>query len=148
MMRLPVFLILPFLIFSCHTKEKRKGQEVALAGDKEDVVPIEQPNDTLEFFVDSTTIGRAGSSKVELTCFRDGDTMIRTSVRFYEKEKTTWRLHSSFKDENWMGSIEPEVTDFNNDGFKDLVYSKGTGARGGNVINNLLLFDKKGDSLV
>ncbi|RYE39168.1 MAG: hypothetical protein EOP48_26105 [Sphingobacteriales bacterium] len=104
--------------------------------------------DTIAVFVDSTNFATPKSSKIWLASIVIDDSISKSYVRFYSKENNTWKLKYSFEDEHWSGHvIEPAIADFNNDGYKDFKYLKATGARGGNSINNLFLYDKKGDSL-
>lgn len=104
--------------------------------------------DTIAVFVDSTTIGVSKSSKIFLASVLIDDSIPKAFVRFYHMDNNTWNLKYSFEDEHWTGNVLlPEVADFNSDGYKDLRYLKGTGARGGNGIDNLFIYDKKGDSL-
>ncbi|MES2775733.1 MAG: hypothetical protein V4722_16280 [Bacteroidota bacterium] len=105
--------------------------------------------DTIAVFVDSTSIAIPGSRKIFIASIMIDDSLPKAYVRFYLKENETWKLQYSFEDVTWSGgAFLPEMTDFNNDGYKDLKYLKGTGARGGNGIYNLFIYDKKGDSLI
>ena len=139
-----IFLFLVFcLILSCETKHHKNSKQI------EYIAHTQKRIDTLAFFLDSTTIASPGSNKICLLSTLVNDTTSQSNVRFYSKENHTWKLNYSFEDEQWSGEvIEPQIADFNNDGYKDFKYLKGTGARGGNGIYNLFIYDKKGDSLI
>lgn len=135
-------LLLLSFVFSCSTKETKKVQQT------NHNVSKQQKIDTVAVFVDSINIAIPKRSKVWLASILIDDSIPKTFVRLYSKENNTWKLNYSFEDEHWSGDVmDPEVADFNNDGYKDFKYLKGTGARGGNGINNLFIYDKKGDSL-
>jgi hypothetical protein len=103
--------------------------------------------DTLFVFADSTNIGKPGFNKICLTRVLISDTLPKIIVQLFSKRNTHWELKNTLEDEPWS-SVEPELKDFNNDGCKDFIYSKGTGGRGGNVIMSLFIYDKGGDSLI
>lgn len=109
----------------------------------------QQKVDTIAVFVDSTDIAIPKSTKIWLASIAIDDSIPKSYLRLYSRENNTWKLNYSFEDEHWSGDVmEPEIADFNNDGYKDFKYLKGTGARGGNSINNLFIYDKKGNSLI
>jgi hypothetical protein len=108
----------------------------------------QQKVDTIAVFVDSTDIATPKSSKIWIASIVIDDSIPKSYIRFYSKENNTWKLKYLFEDEHWSGDVlMPEIADFNNDGYKDFKYLKGTGARGGNGINNLFIYDNNGDSL-
>jgi hypothetical protein len=139
-------IFLPLLlcfIFSCSTKKTNKAQQTY---PKE---PKLQKIDTIAIFVDSINIANPKRSKVWLASVLIDDTIPKTYVRLYSKENNNWKLNYSFEDEHWSGDVmDPEIADFNNDGYNDFKYLKGTGARGGNEINNLFIYGKKDDNLI
>jgi len=128
--------------FSCSTKKSNKDKTDLFALNKQKI-------DTIASFIDSTEIGIPKRNKVWLVKVVIDDSIPKAYVHWYSKEDIKWKLTYSFEDEHWSGDIiEPETVDFNNDGCKDFKYLKGTGARGGNGIYNLFIYDKKGDSLI
>lgn len=132
-----------FIIYSCSTKNSDEAQKTKFISHNR------QKFDTITVFVDSTKIAIPKSSKVWLANIVIDDSIPKAFVHFSSKKNNTWKMTYSFEDEHWSGDvIEPETTDFNNDGYKDFKYLKGTGARGGNGIYNLFIYDKKGDSLI
>ena len=110
--------------------------------------PKQQKTDTISVFVDSINIAVPKRSKIWLASILIDDSIPKTFVRFYSKGNNTWKMNYSFEDEHWSGDVmNPDIADFNNDGYRDFKHLKGTGARGGNGIYNLFIYDKKGDSL-
>lgn len=133
-------LVLNFLL-SCSTNDSTKVKQEGTD------VNTQQNIDTVSVFVDSINIAFPKRSKIVLTSIVIDDSIPKTQLRFYTNENTTWKLKFSFEDDHWSPILMPEIADFNNDGYKDFKYSKGTGARGGNSIDNLFVYNKKGDSL-
>lgn len=110
--------------------------------------PVHHP-DTLYLFEDSISIGRRGWNRVLLTALMADDTSRVADLRFYSKKGNEWRQRSAYRQEFWGDNdLSPQVLDFNGDGRNDLLYMKGTGARGANVLGDLFIYDQKGDSLV
>ena len=139
-MRDTILTLLVFIIFSCTTNDSAR----IIYPDK----PKQQKVDTVTIFVDSTNIAFPNGNKVWLAYMVLDDSIPKAILHFYSKENNLWKLIYSFEDEHWSGEIlMPEIVDFNNDGYKDFKYLKGTGARGGNGINNLFIYDKSGDNL-
>lgn len=142
-MRNIVLCFFLFIVISCSTKNSNRAQET------KSISHQQQKFVTITVFVDSTKVAIPKISKVWLANVVIDDSIPKAYVHFYSKENNTWKLTYSFEDEHWSGDvIEPETVDFNNDGYKDFKYLKGTGGRGGNGIYNLFIYDKKGDSLI
>lgn len=114
-----------------------------------------------EKFVDSLNIGLKGKTKVEIEKFRNddtGDNMI--ILNFYKQDsvwnyktqkniKNMWRqVNRFYSDKDGITGINAEISDFNNDGFKDFIYQSGIAARGGNAIKTLFIYDPKSKKLV
>lgn len=133
--------LLLFILFSCTTKNLNTLQTFPYGLN-------EQKIDTIAVFVDSTDIGIPGNNKVWLANIVFDDSIPKAYVHFYSKKNNNWNVNYLFEDDHWSGDVlMPDIVDFNNDGYKDFKYLKGTGARGGNGINNLFIYDKTGDSL-
>jgi hypothetical protein len=139
------YFLLPVLVvfvFSCSTKERRKAPSA------EPIVAEPQKIDTVAYFEDSLNIGTPKRNKLWFSRIMVNDTLAKAQVQLYSKQNNSWGLKYSFEDEYWSAAeMDATVADFNNDGYKDFIYLTGTGARGGNVIYNLFIYDIKGDSL-
>ncbi|MDB5200626.1 MAG: hypothetical protein JWQ27_35 [Ferruginibacter sp.] len=137
-----LLLLLPVLISSCSTNEKKVSKPLVH-------ITQQQKVDTIAVFTDSTTIAIPQHNKIRVASIEIDDSITHNIVRFYAQDKNIWKLKYSFQDEHWVGMpIYPEITDFNNDGYKDFQYLESTGGRGGNAFYNLFIYDKSGDSLV
>lgn len=139
LMRYIFFYSVLILLISCST----------IDSDKEVYSKPLPKIDTMATFVDSTNIASCSSNKIYLARVVIDDTISKVLVRFYSKKGNEWQLKYAFEEEQWSGNeLMQEITDFNNDGYKDVTYLTGTGARGGNLIMNLFIYDKRGDSLI
>ncbi|UPQ75139.1 XAC2610-related protein [Chryseobacterium nepalense] len=106
-----------------------------------------------EKFVDNVHIGRQSKSKVEVKKFtnlKTRDTFVL--VVFYDLKKSWvetkdgyfhhWeQTHCYYFDKDGLTGINAEISDFNNDGFKDFTFQSGIAARGGNVIKTLFIYN-------
>lgn len=133
------FLLLFYCIYSCSAQQP----------DNDKSTMDQQKVDTVAIFVDSTNIAIPNMNKVIAVTATIDDSISKTLISFFAKENNAWRLQYSFNDDHWHPSdiLITGVEDYNNDGYKDFIYSKGTGARGGNSIQNLFIYDKKDNSL-
>ena len=109
------------------------------------------PADTIkleEFFVDSLHIGKKKFDKVEISRFSSSDSFL-VVIKFYSRAGEAWSLNQTFnfpKDD--IIGCDPKLSDFNNDGFKDLTYISDVAARGANEVRRLFIYDKVKDRLV
>lgn len=71
-------------------------------------------------------------------------------IEFYSRSKTReWLRKQSLKFEDLRYvRCDAEISDFNNDGFKDITFISGQAARGANEIRTLLIYDSTKDELV
>lgn len=138
-------MLIIVLAWSCSSNNQRKQPPVISAT----ITPKQIKIDTTSAFVDSTHIATPRKNKLFLARVVIDDSIPKAYIRFYTKRAGAWKLRYSFEDDQWSGDVlDPEITDFNNDGYEDFLYLKGTGARGGNGIDNLFIYDRKGDSLI
>jgi hypothetical protein len=130
------------LFFSCSVKVEKQVHELSTAK------KLLHKIDTTNVFIDSLSIAKARKYKVWLASVVIDDTIPKIFLRFFVKRHHEWRLTSVFEGEHWAGpDFYPAITDFNYDGYNDLLFKKGNGARGSNAIQNLFIFSEKGDSL-
>lgn len=135
------------LSFSCQKKKAEssiKSQETDTLSTEKDSKPVVPE----EYFTDSLTIGRKGKNKVELSKYRTTDS-VYVVIKLYSQKETSWLLKNKFtllKD--GVLSIDPIVSDFNNDGYNDVTYQSAIAGRGANEIRTLFIYDKKKDQLI
>jgi len=113
---------------------------------------LDQIGDTAkleEFYVDSVNIGRKKFNKIELSKYRTADSCW-VSIKFYSSSTgKSWTLKQTFgfeKDD--IRDCDMKLSDFNNDGFKDMTYISAVAARGANQVRRLFIYDKIKDRLV
>lgn len=104
--------------------------------------------DTLEVFVDSTSFGVKGKTKIELRRI-DTDTSSTIHLRLFTKQLKKWNQFDEFViPNNALMAMQPEIEDFNGDGYYDVLFTTGTAARGVNDIQTLVIFDPKRTKLI
>ena len=102
-----------------------------------------------EFFADSVNIGRKKYNKIELARYRNSDSSW-VIIKFYSKSKEKrWILKQVFRfEKDDIRGCEMELSDFNNDGLKDMTYISDVAARGANEVRRLFIYDKSRDKLL
>ncbi|MNS99137.1 hypothetical protein D3C72_1335310 [compost metagenome] len=139
-MKNTIYLIISILVFSCTKKTEsnisKKTKEVSLA-----VV------DTLDFFSDSVKFGSKEKNRIDILKIGTQDSTI-IKVFLFEKNKKAWQLKDSLllRGER-IEDLKTEVKDFNNDNFNDVIFTSGMAARGGNIVQTLILYSPKDKSL-
>lgn len=146
-------LVVLLLFFSCQNKHGNKPSQILKsnigATSKIESKRTEKAAELIEYFVDSLNIGKPTKNKLELSHFRNSDSSY-VVIQFYTKVKHgAWHLQQKFnflKDD--ISGCFTELSDFNNDGFKDVTYKSAIAARGANDVRNLLIYDSSKDQLV
>lgn len=143
-------LIISLLIISCNSGSKKISKsDIGIASKQQTKHVTKEEIELLEYFIDSTTIGRPNKNKIELSHFRNPDSGY-VVIRFYAKSNgNKWLLKQEcnfLKDE--ISGCFTELSDFNNDGYKDLTYKSAIAARGANDVRNLFIYDKIKDQLI
>jgi len=139
-MKNTIYLIISILVFSCTKKTEsnisKKTKEVSLA-----LV------DTLDFFSDSVKFGSKEKNRIDILKIGTQDSTI-IKVFLFEKNKKAWKLKDSLllRGER-IEDLKTEVKDFNNDNFNDVIFTSGMAARGGNIVQTLILYSSKDKSL-
>lgn len=101
-----------------------------------------------DFFSDSLTIGRKGKNKIEISKIRNEDAC-EVILSFYSREGKNWLLKNRFQfAKDLITDIDPQISDFNNDGYNDITYVSNVAARGANEIRRLLIYDPAKDVLI
>ncbi|WP_448606898.1 hypothetical protein [Paenimyroides ceti] len=101
-----------------------------------------------DFFSDSLTIGRKGKNKIEISKIRNEDAC-EVILSFYSREGKNWLLKNRFQfAKDLITDIDPQISDFNNDGYNDITYVSNVAARGANEVRRLLIYDPAKDVLI
>lgn len=101
-----------------------------------------------EFFSDSLTIGRKGKNKIEISKIRNED-VCEVILSFYSRQGKNWLLKNQFQfAKDLITDIDPQISDFNNDGYNDITYVSNVAARGANEVRRLLIYDPAKDVLI
>ena len=128
--------------------------------EKNNITSVESQNvdtsktEILETFVDSLNIGEKGRCKVELIkhkVYDDNFVIIKfyTKVRYTTKDPEVWMNANTYCYEtNAMMGFEPNISDFNNDNFKDITFISGSAARGANEVRRLCIYDNQNSELI
>ncbi|WP_147275685.1 hypothetical protein [Adhaeribacter pallidiroseus] len=135
---LPLILILIFTSCGKHSETKS-----VLENGTAKIVSV----DTLEFFKDTISFGQRNNNKIEVYKIGTDENTI-AKICLYEKNKNQWRLKDSLILEAVrINELEPEIKDFNNDNFNDIIFTTGMAARGGNIVQTLILYSPNNKSL-
>ena len=149
MNKFAITISLAFLIFlsSCkYEKQENKGKKQPT---KITEIKEKEPHPLEETFIDSIHIGTKGLNKVEIRKRMNSDSIWVAIVKFYTKKKNKWFLQNEFIYEQMaIHYLIPYIKDFNNDGYNDFIYTKGTGSRGGNALNKLFIYKPHEDHLI
>ncbi len=111
------------------------------------ISPNLQPIDTLEIFKDSLSFGNKKKSKIVIIKIGNEDSTF-VNIHLYRKHENKWIISDSLTLGNInFPKLHPEIIDFNNDAFNDIIFTSGTAARGGNNVQTLVLYSPKEKSL-
>lgn len=128
-----------FLLYNCNRKQERVVKENKI----DNIVFI----DTLEVFKDSINFGKKNYNKIEIYKIGNQDSTF-AKVYLYELHNVDWKLKDSLiLNAVRVNDLETEIKDFNNDGFNDIIFTSGMAARGGNIIQTLILYSNENQSL-
>lgn len=115
-------------------------------------------NELVETFTDDENIGVKGKNKIEVNNYKRADADNRNQIRntnvaeikFYSLDANKqWILKQKFEfDKDDILGCDPQVEDFNNDGFKDITYVSTVAARGANEVRRLFVYDKQKDEFI
>ncbi len=112
---------------------------------KDTVYPL---TEIREVFTDSLEIGKKGQCKIELIKHRVlEDTYV--IIKFYTRGGNNWWLQNTYQYPcNTAMEMQPDLSDFNNDGFNDITFISAQAARGGNEVRRLFVYDDKEQQLI
>lgn len=137
------------LLLGCAEAEESKTSTVVTKNDqvptklKKDQAPQtgNEPIETTEeahFW--SNSIGANGLYRLEMKQLRSD--VVMADIELFKKKEGKWVLiqHETIEKDG-ITSIDPKVSDFNNDGYLDLTFHYSTAARGANDVRKLYIFD-------
>jgi hypothetical protein len=102
----------------------------------------------VEHFSDSLTIGQKSNNKVEISYYQSEDSSY-VLIQFYSSSSKGWALKNNFQfDKDGPSDCDPQISDFNNDGYNDITYISMNAARGANEVRRLFVYDHKRDQLI
>lgn len=140
-MKKAILLISVLFVLSCYKKTDLKA-------DFEKNFEKRALTDTIEHFTDSINFGLKHKNKIEIYKIGTEENTI-AKIYLFEIKKDKWSLKDSLTlDAERINNLNPEIIDFNNDNFKDIVFTTGMAARGGNVIQTLILYSTEKESLL
>lgn len=133
-----IIIILLFIGFSKKTERK-----TVLANKTEKSIFV----DTIEVFKDSISFGQKQNNKIEVYKIGVEENVV-AKVYLYEKSENQWKIKDSLTlDAVRINDLKTKIEDFNNDNFKDIVFTTGMAARGGNNVQTLILYSPTDKSL-
>lgn len=148
------FLVL-LLILGCSEKgesknttvETKRGNAVYNSKEDQSIQKDNEPIDTIEeehFW--SNSIGANGLYRLEMKQLRSD--VVVADIELFKKNEGKWVLiqHETIEKDG-ITSIDPKVSDFNNDGYLDLTFHYSTAARGANDVRKLYIFDTVNERL-
>lgn len=142
-----ILLILLFSVVSCSQKSKEQTvHHPEKLVSKKEIIKPETKTDTTktvleEAFTDSTLVGTKGKFKLTVNQFRTDDSTY-VEINLFEKRNNKWITQQNLEYlKDGVTNCEPELNDFNNDGFNDLTFQSSVAARGANEIRKLLIFN-------
>jgi hypothetical protein len=135
-----ISIIVILLFIGCSKKTEPKP---VLANKTEKSIFV----DTIEVFKDSISFGQKQNNKIEV--YRIGsEENVLAKVYLYEKSKNQWKIKDSLTLEAVrINDLKTKIEDFNNDNFKDIIFTTGMAARGGNNVQTLILYSPIDKSL-
>ena len=131
-----IFGIIIFALCACQFNPQNQVEDPPL-----------ETADLVEYFVDSTNIGRKSKNKIEISVFRNDSFFV--VLEFYSRQKDKWLQKNKYTFEtDAITGINPIVSDYNNDGFKELTYVSAMAARAANQVRRLFIYDNVMDELI
>ncbi|MBA3770011.1 MAG: hypothetical protein H0X08_05870 [Blastocatellia bacterium] len=155
--------VLGFASFSCHVRESQSLENSSeppipqSSNFEKDTEPkAGETNTIVESFSNNSSIGRPKRNKIQIDITERGgvDSAYRPNnvsiIKFYSIGPTKqWVLKQTLEiDDHALADSDPQIEDFNNDGWKDVTFRSNTAARGSNEIRTLLTYDKINDVLI
>ncbi len=141
MKKLVVALIFLLALTSCQNKSNKVADSGVIAHDESQPV-------LMEYYADSTSIGRNGYNKVELSRYVVDNRYV--VIKFFSKlPDNTWSLKQKFLyGKDFVSNCNMRVSDFSNDGLGDMTYVSDVAARGANIVRRLFIYNPDPDTLV
>lgn len=148
--------LMPFLLFllSCTSDKKDQrnlnSEKADYKVDQNKIRPSEILDkfvDTLEVFSDSLLFGQKKKNKITITKISNQDSTF-TTVQLFTKKGLNWEVNDEICiSSSAIPNLDVSISDFNADGFPDLLFTSGESARGANVVQTLMLYEPKKQKL-
>ena len=148
-MKYILVLTIIFLV-SCSTKQNKNGNNYSLQeiANSKTIDTTIQKTEIIETFVDSTNIGIKGESKIEIIKHRVFDD-IYVIVKFFTKRHNQWITQNTYLYESTdIVSLDPNISDFNNDKLNDITFISARAARMANEVRRLFIYDEQERELI
>jgi hypothetical protein len=150
-----VKILLIFSFTSCHLQKNVSDDKVVFENTNSKSVNEEKSliePELVESFIDESKIGRPKKNKIEVYNYRSRNEKITNDnqvvIKFYSFSDKEWKLKQTFEfEKDDLLGCDPQIKDFNNDGFKDITYISTVAARGANEVRKLFIYDKSKDEL-
>lgn len=146
-----IYVLSIIIIVSCSTKQYKKGniynthEKIENSQTTDTTV---QKTEIIEFFVDSTNIGIKGDSKIEIIKHRVFDETY-VIVKFFTKKHNQWLTQNTYLYEcTDLISLDPNISDFNNDKLNDITFISARAARISNEVRRLFVYDNVENELI
>lgn len=144
-------LLLLLVVLSCENKPGKQGVAATVTDSSKQKNGISSRNDTTkveDYFVDSMNIGRKSYNKVEFVKYQSPDTGY-VVIRFFSKRNRRWVKRNEFHfEKDDVIRCDPQISDFNNDGYRDVTYVSRIAARAANEVRTLFIYNNRGDGLI
>ena len=133
-------LIIAFIFFNCKKEIIKQNKSLP-------IVENLTFSDTLDKNVDTINFGIKNKNKIEVYRIATEQNVF-VKIYLYEKNTIQWKLKDSLIVEGeGVNDLNLEISDFNNDKYNDIIFTSGMAARGGNVVQTLILFSKENKKL-
>lgn len=110
--------------------------------------PETQDASILEIFTDSTRIGHKGQCKIEIIKYMLNDDAYML-LKFYTRSYGRWyHQHTYHYETTTIQSLDPDISDYNNDGLNDITVISANAARGANEVRRLFIYDSTQQDLI
>jgi hypothetical protein len=145
-----IYILTIIFFISCSSKQNKNGNNYTRQAidNSKTVDTTIQKTEIIETFIDSTNIGVKGESKIEIIKHRVFDD-IYVIVKFFRKSRNQWFTQNTYLYESTdLISLDPNISDFNNDKLNDITFISSRAARMANEVRRLFIYDENERELV
>jgi len=156
-MRHYLFVLLLLLIIGCGQKNRKQPTHWSRYEMRHPIIEdtvtdsglsIEEYTDTIETYIDSLKFGVKRKTKLELLRIcTNGDFIAK--IKLYQANGSRWTLRDTLDvPATGLRELSPFFSDFNSDGYSDLLFISNEAARGANTMQTLVLYDHRNQRLI